>query len=227
MTDTTDQTAGTPGATGGTTDTPPPGQQTGQAPPADAKPTGQTKDTPPWGSDENFNPERAWNLIQNLRSDLDKHKAKSTDSETKYQGTLDAISKALGLKDDAPDPTKLTEQLTASQAEAAAAAIELQVYRTAQRLGANADRLLDSRSFVEEIDNLDVDPNESKAFTAAVEQQIKAAMERDSSLQATPPASTPAGNGRPVESLRPGAAPGESGQAADPDAWLRKMAGRT
>lgn len=25
--------------------------------------------TPPWGSDEDFNPERAWNLIQNLRNE--------------------------------------------------------------------------------------------------------------------------------------------------------------
>lgn len=30
---------------------------------------------PPWGSDEEFNPQRAWDLIQNLRGDIDKHKA--------------------------------------------------------------------------------------------------------------------------------------------------------
>jgi hypothetical protein len=29
---------------------------------------------PPWGSDEEFSPEKAWNLIQNLRGDLDKAK---------------------------------------------------------------------------------------------------------------------------------------------------------
>ncbi len=26
--------------------------------------------TPPWGSDEDFNPQRAWNLIQNIKADL-------------------------------------------------------------------------------------------------------------------------------------------------------------
>ena len=29
---------------------------------------------PPWGSDEEFSPEKAWNLIQNLRGDLEKAK---------------------------------------------------------------------------------------------------------------------------------------------------------
>lgn len=31
--------------------------------------------TPPWGSEENFDPQRAWTLIQNLREDLDKAKS--------------------------------------------------------------------------------------------------------------------------------------------------------
>lgn len=30
---------------------------------------------PPWGSDEEFDAKRAWDLIQNLRGDIDKHKA--------------------------------------------------------------------------------------------------------------------------------------------------------
>jgi hypothetical protein len=41
----------------------------------------------------------------------------------------------------------------------------------------------------------------------------------------TPAASTPA-FGRPVESLKPGAAPGNSAQKDDPDTWLRRAAGR-
>ncbi|TMS00183.1 capsid assembly scaffolding protein Gp46 family protein [Nonomuraea basaltis] len=40
-----------------------------------------------------------------------------------------------------------------------------------------------------------------------------------------PPASTAPVNSRPVESLKPGAAPAAS--EPDPDAWLRRMAGRT
>lgn len=46
-------------------------------PAAQGAPEGQQQEpsqTPPWGSDEEFNPEKAWNLIQNLRGDLDKVK---------------------------------------------------------------------------------------------------------------------------------------------------------
>lgn len=45
-------------------------------PAAQGAPEGQQgpSQAPPWGSDEDFNPEKAWNLIQNLRGDLDKVK---------------------------------------------------------------------------------------------------------------------------------------------------------
>jgi hypothetical protein len=50
-----------------------------QQPDSQAEPTGtdaaQTKEpAPPWGSADEFNPEKAWNLIQNLRGDLEKTK---------------------------------------------------------------------------------------------------------------------------------------------------------
>lgn len=37
--------------------------------------------TPPWGSDEDFNPEKAWNLIENLRAEAKDAKAKVRDFE--------------------------------------------------------------------------------------------------------------------------------------------------
>lgn len=36
----------------------------------------ETSPTPPWGSDEEFKPDKAWKLIENLRSDLEKAKAR-------------------------------------------------------------------------------------------------------------------------------------------------------
>lgn len=36
------------------------------------QPAGQAQQAPPWGSDEEFNPEKAWNLIQGLRADKEK-----------------------------------------------------------------------------------------------------------------------------------------------------------
>lgn len=48
------------------------GQDTG----GEQQPTQQGEQpAPPWGSDEQFDPEKAWRLIQNLRGDLDKAKA--------------------------------------------------------------------------------------------------------------------------------------------------------
>lgn len=49
-------------------------QEDGQeeAPPAGEG--NQTEQTPPWGSDEEFNPEKAWKLIQNLRKEKDELK---------------------------------------------------------------------------------------------------------------------------------------------------------
>lgn len=44
----------------------------GADPQSDPKPATEAK--PPWGSDEEFSPEKAWNLIQNLRTDLEKTK---------------------------------------------------------------------------------------------------------------------------------------------------------
>lgn len=35
-------------------------------------PAKQAQQAPPWGSDEEFNPEKAWNLIQGLRADKEK-----------------------------------------------------------------------------------------------------------------------------------------------------------
>lgn len=45
------------------------------APPAATPPPARTASTPPWGSDGEFNPEKAWNLVTNLRHELGDVKA--------------------------------------------------------------------------------------------------------------------------------------------------------
>jgi hypothetical protein len=112
-------------------------------------------------------------------------------NEARQQLTQD-IGKALGLIDGnkAPTPEELTEQLrqshgalTTAQEQAASAAIELNVYKTAHRLGADADALLDSRQFCDTVDNIDPGLDE-QAFATAVEQAIQAALGRNPSLRA-------------------------------------------
>ena len=55
-----------------TSTTEPEGTQ--DAPQGDPTPQQNTDPKPPWGSDEEFNPDKAWKLIQNLRTDLEKAK---------------------------------------------------------------------------------------------------------------------------------------------------------
>lgn len=44
---------------------------------------------PPWGSAEEFDPERAWNLIQNLRVERDEEKTKRTDVSARLKAFED------------------------------------------------------------------------------------------------------------------------------------------
>jgi len=97
-------------------------------------------------------------------------------SEKRQQAQMDAIAKALGLKqeDTPPDPDELTRKLAASQAEARRGQVELAVYHAAGAHEARADLLLDSRSFMRAAEGLDptaADFNDrlSKAITDQVE----------------------------------------------------------
>lgn len=59
-------------------------QPTAQDAPAQDAPTPtEPAPTPPWGSDEDFNPEKAWKLIENLR-------AESKDAKSKVKAFEDA-----------------------------------------------------------------------------------------------------------------------------------------
>ena len=97
------------------------------------------------------------------------------------------IGKALGLvkDDETPDPAKLTEQLTATQAQARQAAIELAVYKAAGKHSGDPVAILDSRAFLASV--TDLDPNGSD-FTSAVDAAIKAAVDGNPKLKATAPA---------------------------------------
>jgi hypothetical protein len=177
-------------------------------------------------------PAFAQKIIRDLRGEAAGHRTKARDAEgkvseaeAKHQATLDAIAKAAGLKPDdgPPDPAKLAQQLQQSQTEIqsareaeAAARIELQVYRTAQRLGADADRLLDSRTFCDAIDALD--PKDAADFASQVEAKIGEYLEKDPTLRANQPQPKPA---KPRSGGDIPGGPGGSGPITE-DA-LRKM----
>lgn len=94
--------------------------------------------------------------------------AKATAAAEAKAEMAQQIGKALGLvQDDEPaDPAKLTEQLTAKDAEAKQARVELAVFRAASEVGADPNLLLDSRTFLNKVAGLD--PADALGIAAAV-----------------------------------------------------------
>jgi hypothetical protein len=214
-------------------DAPPEGQEgqegsagsegsTGGAPEAQGAAAGQQ----PADGDVASLPSWAQKQIRDLRGESAERRTKARDAdgrakqaEEKHQGTLDAIAKALGLKEEEgpPDPAKLTEQLQAeaaekqtAQVEATAARIELQVFRTAQRLGVDADRLLDSRQFCDAVDKLEA--ADEAVFTAKVESLIEDHLKKHPTLRAAQAAKAPSGG---EFSGGPGGRPGSDQMSID------------
>lgn len=56
----------------------------------DPKPAEKKTTTPPWGKDEDFDPARAWSLIENLRTEVEDLKTAKKDLEADRQAREDA-----------------------------------------------------------------------------------------------------------------------------------------
>lgn len=114
-------------------------------------------------------PKAAQAEIERLRKEngAARTNAKAAAADEARKELTQSIAKALGLAgEDVPvDPAKLTEQLTTSQAQARQAALELAVFRSSPD-SAVANSLLDSRSFLAKV--ADLDPSDGIAIAAAV-----------------------------------------------------------
>jgi len=168
------------------------GQQSGQP----GSQSGSAWDNFQWDGKVESLPDPVAKVIREAREEAGKARtvAKQNAADEARRELLATFSKAVGLEtgDKPPTPEELTQQLTQSQGalttaqeEAAAAKVELHVYRTATRLGANADALLDSRTFCDTIDSLD--PSKGpEAFNAAVEKAITDALATNPQLRMVP-----------------------------------------
>ena len=204
---------------GASEDQPPADPPAVDPPPSDppANPPADPGKQPPWGKPENFDADKAWELIQNLRNEkgdpakVAELETKLAEAQTAQQAQMDALAKALGLKsDDAPpDPSKLAEQITAEQgkteaesARADAAERQVAIYRLAAngKHEGNPVALLDSATFLKAM--AEVDPTDEAAVVAAV----KTAIDANPSLKAT---ATPQFPGGPrFSATRPEVGPG-------------------
>lgn len=117
--------------------------------------------------------------------------AKKQAAEDARKQLAEEIGKALGLvKEDAAetDPAKLLEQLKAEQTKAGsaeeaaiAARIEATVVRTAFGMRIDGDKLLDSRSFCEQVDSLD--PSDPAKFRESLKKLISKAAETNPAVR--------------------------------------------
>jgi len=177
-----------PAASAATAEQPP-------TPAAPAAPAPVDGDTPPWGDD--FDPERAHRLVENLRGDVVAERAKrekavqeaaTAAAQKAREEAYREFGKQLGVvKDDEPPTVEGLQiavqdrdtNLTRAQADLAAQRAENTLLRIAGRTDINADvdALLDSRGFTEKLAAIDTTAGD---YASQVETLVKAEVESNS-----------------------------------------------
>ena len=154
-------------------------------PPAAPTPATSPAATPPWERDgQPFDPERAWRLVESLRSENTTLKqGRTSDQQSREQLTAE-MAKLLGLGPDETDPAVLAEQIEAAQDQAWRNGVELALYRLSPTVGADMEKLLDSVQFIESLDDLPEGDPRSPEFTEALKAKVTAALERNPNLKA-------------------------------------------
>lgn len=168
--------------------TEPPAAAVTQPEPTTTQPPANAPAANPWDD-----PKAAQAEIERLRKEnaKDRTTAKTQAAEDAKKEMAQTIAKALGLvEDDASDPAKLTESLTASQAEAKRARVELAVFRNAASAAGDPAALLDSTSFLATLDA--IDPSDSAAVSAAISAAVAANPRLGVAAEVRTPAPNPA-----------------------------------
>ena len=166
-------------------DDPDPDPDPAPAPAADPDPDPAPR--PPWDDPENFNPEKAWNLLQNVRGDVAKLKSERDQLAEKVKGHEDATKS---------DQQKLEERAITAERSAAAAATEAARLRVALKKGLTETQA--KRLVGETEEELEADADELLASFHAPDDDGQ-----------DPPR-------RPRERLRPGAVPSSEPEEDDP-----------
>ncbi|MEY9837437.1 hypothetical protein [Streptacidiphilus sp. EB103A] len=105
-----------------------------------------------------------------------KAEARKWEARAKENGTakteLEKIQQAAMTEQEKAVAAAKAEGRTAAEAEARTAAVELAVFRSAAKAGADPEALLDSRTFLNAL--ADVDPKDTAAVTKAINDAVKA-----------------------------------------------------
>ena len=143
--------------------------------------------------------------LKAARDEAAQNRIKAREATEQKDALIQQLGKALGLiKDDdgkgeGPDAEALAAQVEKSQAEATTAARELAVYKAAASNGADPAKLLDSRSFLSSIENVDHtdDAAIGKAIKTAVDGNKSFALARAAGASTADTASGPGGGSTP------------------------------
>lgn len=120
--------------------------------------------------------------VKKLRTEAAKHRTE----KKKAEDQLSKVLKALGVGDEA-DPDKLKDQISQKDKRIRSLAIENAFGKVASKLGADPELTMAVLHRKGALDALDVD---GEGFTAALEAEVKAALEANPKLKATDPAKT-------------------------------------
>ena len=164
-----------------------------QQPEAQAVPEHQkAPETPPWGDD--FDPEKAWKLVQNLRADKEKLASRPTLSPEQQQ-QLDEYNRLVEASKS--EAQRQAEAVEAARREAEMTRAEAIRYKAAATHGIGAEHF--------------------DLLGTGTEEEVSARAEKIAALLAAQagPAPATAPQTRPVEQMRPGATPGEAESADD------------
>jgi hypothetical protein len=159
----------------------------------DAAKDDKPKPKPPVKKDEDPAAELARLRKELKQANADAAKARTTAKKNAAEEAkaelVQQMGRALGLikddKDEAPDPAKLTAEIERATAAHRETAIELAIYRSAGKHGADPDALTDSRTFLNSIK--DLDPSD-EGFAKAVNTAIKKAVDDNPKLKSAPAA---------------------------------------
>jgi vacuolar-type H+-ATPase subunit H len=126
-------------------------------------------------------PEWAQKQIRDARAEAAKSRttAKQTAAQEARDQVTAQIAKALGIGQEGEPVSAedLAGQIEDAQTAAWVSSVELQIYRTASALGADADALLDSNAFRQSIDELgDQDPR-TPEFAEALKAKVQEALD--------------------------------------------------
>lgn len=132
-------------------------------------------------------PDWAQKMVKDLRTEAASARtnAKKTAADEARNALVQDLGKALGLvkgDEDKLTPEQLADRVNKAESTAKQTTLELAVYRTAGKAGADPDALLDSRGFLSSIQDLDPSANN---FTTKVTDAIKDAVKNNPKLKAS------------------------------------------